>query len=341
VLTKGRDHHASRRHLDARSAPFLRLPYRYFPRFCLRRSLSRRGIRHAGASVNDGQNFHPTINGCSSGIIFAANRRRGAGSSEPRACSAFGFIRAFSGSSSALVLAGSVHDFIHSRGESRGAKERSLAEIARDELALPWERSRDCHSVHHHHPLAGLGNVVVGALAESAWGVFTVGSSIPSRCSWALHLSRARRHTGAFVRRRSSGVVLLFRGAHLGQDVAIRRMHEYLSFRKISITPGHGGVRVVASVLRVASCCARGDYICRVYSMIWHHALLVLGVIHRIPPIRCRASRSGPRAAGRSSKAVSFLRVHHHRPVAHQRISRARRKRHHAQNGQRWRPIAA
>ena len=27
--------------------------------------------------------------------------------------------------------------------------------------------------------LAGLGNVVVGALAESAWGVFTVGMSIP------------------------------------------------------------------------------------------------------------------------------------------------------------------
>ena len=27
--------------------------------------------------------------------------------------------------------------------------------------------------------LAGLGNVVVNALAESAWGVFTVGTSIP------------------------------------------------------------------------------------------------------------------------------------------------------------------
>src|SRR6202042_1603220 len=70
---------------------------------------------------------------------------------------------------------------------------RSLAEIAREELG-PWLGLVTAVSILFIVviALAGLGNVVVGALAESAWGVFTVGASIPIALGMGLYIYKVR-----------------------------------------------------------------------------------------------------------------------------------------------------
>src|SRR3954468_5972510 len=143
-------------------------------------------------ALNDGQNFHPTNKWVLFGHHFAAIT--GAGPLiGPVLAAQFGFLPGYLWILFGVVLAGAVHDFVILVSSTRRGG-RSLAELARDELG-PTLGTVTAIAILFIIviALAGLGNVVVGALAESPWGVFTVSLSIPIALLMGLHISVVRK----------------------------------------------------------------------------------------------------------------------------------------------------
>jgi len=92
-----------------------------------------------------------------------------------------------------VCLGGAVHDFMI-LGASIRRKGKSLAEIARTEISPLSGRSRAIAILFIVViALAGLGLVVVNALAESPWGTFTVGFTIPLALFMGLYMYRFRK----------------------------------------------------------------------------------------------------------------------------------------------------
>ena len=140
-----------------------------------------------------------------------------------------------------------MHDFVILVASTRRGG-RSLAEIARDELG-PFLGLVTAVAILFIVviALAGLGNVVVGALAESAWGVFTVGASIPIALAMGLYIYHVRGGIGAraSARRRSSACVLLFAALIFGKIVADSPASPSTSSsRAPSLTARHGDLRL-------------------------------------------------------------------------------------------------
>src|SRR3954447_12383750 len=166
----------------------LALAYRYYSAFLAAKVLCLDDARVTPAhALNDGQNFHPTNKFVLFGHHFAAIT--GAGPLiGPVLAAQFGFYPGFLWILFGVVLGGGVHDFVILVASTR-RNGRSLAEIARAELG-PTLGTVTALAILFIIviALAGLGNVVVGALAESPWGVFTVSLSIPIALLMGLHI---------------------------------------------------------------------------------------------------------------------------------------------------------
>ena len=159
----------------------LAVAYRYYSAFLAARVAALDDTRTTPAHEHyDGQNFHPTNRWVLFGHHFAAIT--GAGPLiGPVLAAQFGFFPGYLWILFGVVLGGAVHDFVILVSSTR-RRGRSLAEIARDELGPTLGLVTAIAILFIIViALAGLGNVVVGALAESAWGVFTVGTSIMIR----------------------------------------------------------------------------------------------------------------------------------------------------------------
>jgi carbon starvation protein len=167
----------------------------------------------------------------------------------------FGFYPGFTWIVLGVVLGGAVHDFVILVSSTR-RNGRSLAEIARDELGPVLGGVTAvailCIIV---VALAGLGNVVVGALAESAWGVFTVSLSIP--------------------------IALLIGGKWIA-DSAYADLFRH---SKPAITLAIAGYGFVASVLPVWLLLCPRDYLSS-YLKLGTIFLLVVGIVIVNPPIQ-------------------------------------------------------
>jgi carbon starvation protein len=170
----------------------LSLAYRYYSAFLAAKVLALDPTCETPAhTLNDGQNFHPTNKWVLFGHHFAAIT--GAGPLiGPVLAAQFGFLPGYLWILFGVVLAGAVQDFVILVGSVRH-QGRSLAEIARDELG-PFVGFLTGIAILFIVvvALAGLGRVVVEALAESAWGVFTIGSSIPIALAMGLYIYRVR-----------------------------------------------------------------------------------------------------------------------------------------------------
>src|SRR5277367_4149980 len=198
----------------------LTIAYRYYSAFLAAKVLVLDDARITPSHTrNDGQNFHPTSRWVLFGHHFAAIT--GAGPLiGPVLAAQFGFYPGFLWILFGVVFAGAVHDFVILVASTRRGG-RSLAEIARDELG-PGLGLVAAVSILFIVviALAGLGNVVVGALAESAWGVFTVGSSIPIALAMGLYIQRFRGGSLRGIREATVvGCGLLFGALVLGKLV--------------------------------------------------------------------------------------------------------------------------
>jgi carbon starvation protein len=264
----------------------LAVAYRYYSAFIAAKVLCLDDARVTPAhTLNDGHNFHPTNRWVLFGHHFAAIT--GAGPLiGPVLAAQFGFYPGFLWILFGVVLGGGVHDFVILVASTR-RKGRSLAEIARDELGPVLGAITAvailCIVI---VALAGLGNVVVGALAESAWGVFTVSLSIPIALLMGGHIYGVRKGSVRGIREASLfGVVLLMVALVAGKWVADSSYSEWFRLSRTQITLGIAAYGFVASVLPVWLLLCPRDYLSS-YLKLGTIFLLVVGVIVVNPPIQ-------------------------------------------------------
>src|SRR5688572_7621542 len=126
----------------------------------------------------DGHNYYPTTRWVLFGHHFAAIT--GAGPLlGPVLAAQFGFAPGLLWLVAGVCLAGAVHDFVALWASTRRGG-RSLAEIVRSEIGTVAGTTAAVAILFMLVvALAGLGLAVVNALAESAWGTFTIGATIP------------------------------------------------------------------------------------------------------------------------------------------------------------------
>src|SRR5688572_28171189 len=198
----------------------LAIAYRYYSAFIAARVLCLDDARVTPAHrLEDGQNFHPTNKIVLFGHRFAAIT--GAGPLiGPVLAAQFGFYPGFLWILFGVVLGGAVHDFVILVASTR-RNGRSLAEIAREELGPVLGLVTAIAILFIVViALAGLGNVVVSALAESAWGVFTVSASIPIALLMGAHIYGVRKGSARGIREATiAGVILLVLALVFGRHV--------------------------------------------------------------------------------------------------------------------------
>src|SRR6476619_4963966 len=178
----------------------LAIAYRYYSAFIAAKVLCLDDARVTPAHTReDGQNFHPTNGWVLFGHHFAAIT--GAGPLiGPVLAAQFGFFPGYFWILFGVVLGGAVHDFVLLVSSTR-RRGRSLAENACEELGATLGLVTAIAILFIVViALAGLGNVVVGALAESAWGVFTVGCSIPIALVMGLYIHNVRGGTAKGIK---------------------------------------------------------------------------------------------------------------------------------------------
>ncbi|MFI5118522.1 MAG: carbon starvation CstA family protein [Terriglobales bacterium] len=271
------------------------LAYRYYSAFIAAKALALDDRRTTpGHTYADGHNYVASPKWVLFGHHFAAIA--GAGPLVgPTLAAQFGFAPGFLWLLIGAVLAGCVQDFtvlvasIRHRG-------RSLADVARTEIS-PFAGLVAMIAVLFILlvTLAGLGIVVVNALSNSPWGVFTIGMTIPIAVIMGLWMFKS--HAGKITVTGPSifGVVLLLASVVAGHWVAQSGLASALTFTPHQITILMMIYGLVASVLPVWLVLEPRDYL-STYVKLGTIAVLIVGVFivhpqHPVPelhPVRSR-----------------------------------------------------
>jgi carbon starvation protein len=257
----------------------LAIAYRYYSAFVAAKALALDDTRTTPAHrLRDGHNFVPTSKWVLFGHHFAAISGSGP-LIGPTLAAQFGFAPGFLWLLAGVVLAGAVHDFVILTASTR-RDGRSLAELVREELGpIPGVVAMVAILAIIVIAIAGLGIVVVGALAESAWGTFTVGASIPIALLMGLYTYKIAPGPNAVRNATIGGIVLLFVALVVGKYVQdTPGLAEHFRFSRTTITLAIAGYGFVASVLPVWMLLCPRDYLSS-YLKIGTIALLVVGVL--------------------------------------------------------------
>jgi carbon starvation protein len=254
----------------------LAIAYRYYSAFLAAKVLALDDARPVPSqTMYDGQNYYPTNKWVLFGHHFAAIS--GAGPLVgPVLAAQFGFLPGLLWLVIGVCLGGAVHDFMILVASVR-RKGKSLAEIARTEISpLSGLVAGLAILFIVVIALAGLGLVVVNALAESPWGTFTVGFTIPLALLMGLYMYRFRK--GRIGEASALGVAGLFLAVIVGGWVAESSWASSFTFSKNTIILLMAGYGFVASVLPVWMLLCPRDYLSS-YLKIGTVAFLILGVI--------------------------------------------------------------
>src|SRR5437879_3344909 len=162
-------------------------------------------------------------------------------------------------------------------GASIGRKGRSLAEIALTEISpISGFVAGVAILFIVVIALAGLGLVVVNALAESPWGTFTVGFTIPLALFMGLYMYRFRK--GKIVEASVIGVIGLLFAVYLGGKIADSSWAAAFTLSPHKVTLLMAGYGFIASVLPVWMLLCPRDYLSS-YLKIGTIAFLIIGVV--------------------------------------------------------------
>ena len=134
--------------------------------------------------------------------------------------------------------------------------------------------------------LAGLGIVVVNALAESAWGTFTIGMTIPLAILMGFWMFKWRK--GQIKQATIAGVIGMLLCVILGERVAASSFGQWFVLSRYQLTVLMGIYGFAASVLPVWMLLTPRDYL-STFMKIGTIALLALGVIIVNPEIHAPA----------------------------------------------------
>jgi carbon starvation protein len=261
------------------------LAYRYYSAFLAAKAmvLDDRRITPAHA-FEDGHNYVPSPKWVLFGHHFAAIA--GAGPLVgPTLAAQFGFAPGFLWLLIGAVLAGCVQDFtvLVASVRHRG---RSLADIARTEIS-PFSGLVCMIAVLFILlvTLAGLGIVVVNALANSPWGVFTIGMTIPIALIMGVWMFKSHAGEVTITGPSIFGVICLLSAVVGGHAFAASSMASVLTFTPHQITIMMMVYGFVASVLPVWLLLEPRDYL-STYVKLGTIAVLILGVFIVHPNIQ-------------------------------------------------------
>jgi carbon starvation protein len=254
----------------------LAIAYRYYSAFIAAKVLALDDSRPVPSqTMYDGHNYYPTNKWVLFGHHFAAIS--GAGPLiGPVLAAQFGFLPGLLWLVIGVCLGGAVHDFMILAASIR-RKGKSLAEIARTEISpLSGLVAGIAILFIVVIALAGLGLVVVNALAESPWGTFTVGFTIPLALFMGLYMYRFRK--GKIVEASIIGVIGLLFAVYLGGKIADSSWAAAFTLSPHKVTLLMAGYGFIASVLPVWLLLCPRDYLSS-YLKIGTVAFLIIGVI--------------------------------------------------------------
>lgn len=262
------------------------IAYRYYSAFIAAKVLALDPKREVPSkTMYDGQNYVPTNKWVLFGHHFAAIS--GAGPLVgPVLAAQFGFLPGLLWLVIGVCLGGAVHDFVILVASVRRGG-RSLAEIARTEISpLTGLVAGIAILFVVVIALAGLGLVVVNALAESPWGTFTVGFTIPLALLMGLYMYKIR--PGKIIEASAIGVVLLLFAVWLGGRIHDSPWASAFTLSNKTIIICMAAYGFIASVLPVWMLLCPRDYLSS-YLKIGTVAFLIIGVIIVAPQLQMPA----------------------------------------------------
>jgi carbon starvation protein len=267
----------------------LAIAYRYYSAFIAAKVMVLDDTRQTPAHTKyDGSNYYPTSRWVLFGHHFAAI----AGSGPligPVLATQFGWAPGFIWLLAGVCLGGAVHDSITLWASTRRGG-RSLAEIARSEIG-PVAGVTAVIAILFILiiALAGLGIVVVNALAESAWGLFTIGVTIPIAVFMGFYMFVWRK--GQIKEATFIGVTLMFLGVVFGKNVAASPMAHFLLLTPHQIVIALGIYGFAAATMPVWMLLTPRAYL-STYMKIGTILLLAVGVIVVNPRLEAPAFSS-------------------------------------------------
>jgi carbon starvation protein len=279
--------------------------YRYYSAFIAAKALALDDRRETPAhTYEDGHNYVPSPKWVLFGHHFAAIA--GAGPLVgPTLAAQFGFAPGFLWILIGAVLAGCVQDFIVLVASVRH-KGRSLADVARTEVSeFTGLVAMFAVLLILLVTLAGLGVVVVNALSNSPWGVFTIGMTIPIAIFMGLYMFKSTPGQIKVGVPSTIGVVLLLASVWGGHWFSGTQWASSLTFTPHQITYLMGIYGFVASVLPVWLLLEPRDYL-STYVKLGTIALLVVGVFIVHPDIKFPALTQYVHGGGPIIKGTLF-----------------------------------
>jgi len=230
----------------------------------------------------DKQNYYPMNKWVLFGHHFAAIA--GAGPLVgPVLAAQFGFFPGFLWMLVGAVMAGAVHDFVILTASVQ-YDGKSLAEIARVEISkVSGGTTTFAIILIVILALAGLGLIVVNALAESSWGTFTIAATIPIAILMGIWIFRIRK--GKVSEATVFGVIMLIAAVIAGHSIPQSHFASWFMFDHKTLTIIIAAYGFLASVLPVWLLLSPRDYLSSIMK-ISVMGLLVIGLIIVAPQIK-------------------------------------------------------
>ena len=234
---------------------------------------------------NDGANYFPTTKWVLFGHHFAAIA--GAGPLVgPVLAAQFGYAPGLIWLVAGVCLAGAVQDsFWLWASVRRGG--RSLSDIARTEVSpLAGFTAAIAVLFVLVIAMAGLGIIVVNALAESAWATFTIFITIPLALVMGFYMFRWRK--GSVTEATIVGITVMFLAVVLGRNVAESSIGHWFVLTHHQVTFAMALYTVAAATLPVWMLLTPRAYL-STFMKIGVIGFLVLGVMVINPPLQAPA----------------------------------------------------
>jgi carbon starvation protein len=262
--------------------------YRYYSAFIATRVMMLDDTRVTPAHTKyDGHNYYPTSKWVLFGHHFAAITGSGP-LIGPTLAAQFGYAPGFIWLVIGCVLAGAVHDFVILWASVRRGG-RSLAEITREEIGpVAWLAGAIAILFIVVIAIAGLGIVVVNALAESPWGTFTIAMTIPLAIFMGFYMYVWRK--GRVVEATVIGIIGLMACVIFGEPLnhADSVVGNWFRFSREQLVFALAAYGFAASVLPVWLLLSPRDYLSS-FMKIGTIALLVLGIFIVNPELKMPA----------------------------------------------------
>jgi len=266
------------------------LAYRFYFSFITAKvlTLDDRNVAPSGR-LYDGQNYYPMSKWVLFGHHFAAIAGAGPLIGPVLACQ-FGYFPGFVWMVVGAVMAGSVHDLVILTASVRHDG-KSLAEIARAEIGKISSSitASVATFVIIIIALAGLGLVVVNALAESSWGTFTIAATIPIAIFMGIWMFQFRK--GRTIEATIMGVILLTLAVIFGKHIPTSSVASWFTFDHQTLSLLLAGYGFLASVLPVWLLLSPRDYLSSIMKL-GVIAMLVVGIIIVAPNLKMPAFTS-------------------------------------------------